>query len=208
MSEFNPADVASCSINLLHDGKHWVRLWLNGPHFLCHQECWPKNPNIKVYTDVPLVALQDNIPPPVHTSEVVGVSSMPLKQDENTISKITLTLMAEVIHKHSMLQALCRDVVTLIVFVEYMFLCREEKIYVDCPDWENQKFRVKTKFIKLRDGNNALNITDIECAEILIAQYVQSSHYGPIYKKRSCDATQYKQAISNVHDTNLKDKLK
>ena len=155
-SEFNPTDVASCSIDLLSDGKHRVRLWLHGPHFLCHQECWPKNPNIKVYTDVPLVALQDDIPPPVHTSEVVGVSSMPLKQDENTISKITLTLMAEVIHKHSMLQALCRDIATLTVFAEYMFICREEKIYADCPDWENQKFRVKNKVIKLRDGNITL----------------------------------------------------
>ena len=46
----NPADIASCGLNLLRDRENHINLWLNGPSFLRCTKQWPLIPKLENQT--------------------------------------------------------------------------------------------------------------------------------------------------------------
>ena len=94
--------------------------------------------------------------------------------------RLPLTLMDRFIIRHSILNALCRDVAILIIFADFMKIYAEERLFSHHADWKTQNYHNKNKLIRRRNGELSLNVLDIERAEILIAWLMHRSVFGKI----------------------------
>ena len=87
-----------------------------------------------------------------------------------------------------------------------MVACHRVEIFPSHTSWKEKKYLIKLEMINLHNDSLKLKVADIENAELCIAQYVQHSAYGVIYRKFSPDAERYGQTINNLKNLQLKRK--
>ena len=85
-----------------------------------------------------------------------------------------------------------------------MKIWTEEQLFSHQTDWRNQNYHIKNKLLECRNGEVSLNVADVGCAEIVIAQHVQRTVFGKIYTKLSLYAEKYAKAVSQIQNTQLK----
>ena len=125
-SKINPVDITSRDLNLLRDSDERISLWLNGPPFLCYTYQWPPNPKFDNTT-------LDVMHPTCQPIDAAGASHIATTPQ--------VTLMDNLIARHSALNVLCRVFAILTIFVEFMKICVEERIFSHHTDWNHQNYR-------------------------------------------------------------------
>ena len=114
----------------------------------------------------------------------------------------------KLIHEHSCLTILVRDVVLLTQFTDFMIACHHVGLFPHHTSWKAQKYLIKLELMKLCDNSLHLNVVDVERAELCIGRHVQRWTYGTIYRKLSANAERYQQTVSKVTNVQLKRELK
>ena len=154
MTKSNPADVASRSLNLLHDSKNCVDLWLDGPPFLCCTYSWLPIPK---FEDQTLEVMHVACPLPPWWCCHVEHSNTPWAN-----------LIHNLIMRHFELNASCCDIAILTIFTEFFRICAEDKLFPHHPDWSHQSYRIKNKLIVQKNAEMPRRN-----AEIALARHVQ-----------------------------------
>ena len=140
------------------------------------------------------------------TLDVMHTTCPPLKLGATAVSPIAITiqlnLIDNLIARHSALNAFFCDVADLTIFVEFIKICMEERLYPHYMHYQN--YCMKNKLIERHTPAIQLNIVAVERAEITLARHVQRSIFGKIYTKLSLDAEKYVKAVSQIKNNQLK----
>ena len=121
---------------------------------------------------------------------------------------VKLLPLTKIIHHHSSLTTLIRDVVVLTLFSQFIVACYRVKAFPSHTSWKERKYPVKNEMIKLHNDSVKLTVADIETAELNIARYVQRSTYGVVHRKLSTDAKQYDQVVNKIKNSLIKQEIR